>query len=106
MTDTAVEQGRRIADNPKDKTDLSILISGVEAASGPADLFRVLPGTIHLTHRRDTDVYVVKQGRLLAVVMVTPEVPGQMVIGGIYRDEDEDDAPAKELVTPEAAGSR
>ena len=71
MTDTAFEQGRRIADNPKDKADLSILVSGVEAASGPADLFRVLPGTIHLTHRRDTDVFVVQQGRLLAVVMVT-----------------------------------
>jgi hypothetical protein len=106
MTDTAVEQGRQIADDPNDKTDLTILISGVEAASGPKDLFRILPGTIHLAHRRDADVFMVQQGRLRAVVAVVPEVPGQMVIASIYRDEDEEDAPVKELVTPEAAGSR
>ena len=105
MTDTAVEQGRQIADDPKDKADLTILISGVEAANGPADLFRVLPGTIHLAHRRDTDLYVVQHGQLRAVVAVTPEVPGQLVIATVYRDEDEEDAPVKELVTPETAGS-
>ena len=49
---------------------------------------------------------MVQQGQLLAVVMVTPKVPGQMVIRGIYRDEDEANATTKELVTPEAAGSR
>ena len=102
LTNSVFEQVREIAADPTEKADLSILMSVLDAAATPSDLFTALPGTIRLAHRRDTDIFVVRQGQLRAVVTVDPKVPDQMVVASVYRAGDDDGAHLRD-VAPGAA---
>lgn len=84
FTNSVFERIREIATDPKEKKDLCILMSVVNAAAVPADLFAALPGTIRLAKRQDADIFVVRQGQLRAVVTVDPNVPDRMVVASVY----------------------
>jgi hypothetical protein len=90
VADAAFDRIREIAADPKVKEDLSVLLSVVGAATTPNDLIAALPGTVRLAKRQDADVYVVRRGRLRAVVTVDPKRPDRMVVASIDRtDHDE-----------------
>lgn len=90
FTDAAFKRIREIAANPQEKAALSDLLSAVDAAATPDDLLAVLPGTVRLARRQDADVFVVRMGRLRAVVTVDPKTPDRMVVASVdWAGEDE-----------------
>jgi hypothetical protein len=91
FTDAAFNRIREIAANPKEKDDLSFLLSAVDAAATTGDLLACLPGTVRLAKRQDADIFVVRRGRLRVVVTVDPKVPDRMVVASVDRAEDEGD---------------
>ncbi|MFL5258036.1 MAG: hypothetical protein ACJ8AI_35175 [Rhodopila sp.] len=52
VPDMVFEQVREIAADPKERADLSILLSRADAADTSANLFAALPGTIRLRSGR------------------------------------------------------
>jgi hypothetical protein len=105
MLDSVFEQVREITTDPKEKADFLILLSSIDAAAAPADLFAALPGTIRLAQREDADVFLIQQGQLHALVTVDPEVPDQRVVAGVYRTGDRDGARVSD-VRPDTAAVR
>jgi hypothetical protein len=84
----AVDRIREMAANPQEKADLSALFSAVDAATTTSDLVAALPGTIRVATRQDADVFVVRQGRLTAVITVDPKAPGRMIVASLNRDDE------------------
>jgi len=101
-----MERVRDMATDPKEKQDLSVLMSVVGAAAVPADLFAALPGTIRLVKRRDVDVFVIRQGQLRAVVTVDPAVPDRMIVTSLYRADDDEDSYHRDVVPDTTAAVR
>jgi hypothetical protein len=101
FTDVAFNRIREIAANPKEKEDLSFLLSVVDAATTPNDLVAFLPGTVRLARRQDADVYVVRRGRLRAVVTVDPKVPDRMVVANFDRADQDERAPFDDVLLRE-----
>lgn len=97
FTDAAFNRIREIAANPKEKEDLSFLLSVVDAAATPSDLVALLPGTVQLAKRQNADVYVVRRGRLRAVVTVDPAIPDRMVVASVDRAEEDEGAPLRDI---------
>ncbi|HTW70233.1 MAG TPA: hypothetical protein VME47_10125 [Acetobacteraceae bacterium] len=83
FTTAAVERIRQMAVDPQEKADLSLLLSVVDAAATPSDLFAGLPGTIRVARRPGADVILVRHGRLTALVTVDPKTPDRMVVASV-----------------------
>lgn len=105
FTTAAIERIREMAVDPQEKADLSALLSIVDAASTSADLVAALPGTVRVAKRSDAEVFVVRQGRLRAVVTVDPKKPNRMIIASVNRADDDTALPdlvasAHDLIVP------
>jgi hypothetical protein len=97
FTDAAFNRIREIATHPNEKEDLSFLLSVIDAAATPGDLGTLLPGTVQLANRQHADVYVVRRGRLRALVTVDPTTPDRMVVASFDRAEEDEDAPLQNV---------
>lgn len=90
FTDHAIERMRKIAVEPGEKQELAALFSVIDAATGPADLRAALPGTVQLVKGERGKMFVVRSGRLRAVVTIDPSHPDQMVVASVYRADEEE----------------
>jgi hypothetical protein len=106
FTDAAFKRIREIAADPQEKEGLSALLSVVNAAITPGDLIAALPGSVHLAKRPDADVFVVRLGRLRAVVTVDPKAPDRMVVANVDRAEDDGEIPLRDGMVRETDWAR
>jgi hypothetical protein len=88
FTDEAIERMGRMAQRPDEKADLALMLTAIDAATGPADLFQKFPDTVHLAKARHADLVVVRSGDVSAVVTIDPDHPGVMVVASVYRADE------------------
>jgi hypothetical protein len=95
FTEHALDRLKTIALEPEERQQLGDLLSAVDAASGPADLTAIFPGIVSIDKGKRGTMLLVPLGEFRAVVTIEPTHPDRMVVGSLYRADQEDAVTAK-----------
>jgi hypothetical protein len=84
FVNSAVEEAREIMARPNDRTDMESLLAGLQhVATDPRYLYDS-PEIVRLAEGPAADVFVVREGRARALVMVDPKVTDRVVVASVY----------------------